>query len=331
MANLASHHLRARFRISGSQAVRRVLVTGAGGFIGRHCLPILLAKGYDVQALSRGKPAKISPGVVWHALNLLAPGAPAQIIQKVKPDCLLHLAWYAVPGKFWDAPENIDWVRASGELLSAFAANNGTRAVAAGSCAEYQLNAGECIEEKTPLNPATLYGTCKNEFAQRLDSLSRETGFSSAWGRIFFLYGPHEPRSRLVAYVVQSLLRAEPALCSDGKQILDFLHVEDVASAFVALLESEIRGPVNIASGRPLSVKDLLQEISVQLGRPDLIRLGAREATSNVSHVWANVGRLSNEVSWKPRYDLQSGIRQTIEWCRSSTRSQTLDPTEQAK
>ena len=309
----------------------RVLLTGASGFVGRHCLPLLAAKGYDVHALSHHQPAKSPSGVSWHVADLLAPSAPAEIIRKVKPNLLLHLAWYAVPRKFWEAPENINWARASSELLSEFAANNGKRAVAAGSCAEYELNAGECTENITPIHPATLYGNCKNEFAQRLHSLSRETGISSAWGRIFFLYGPHEPPSRLVAYVVQSLLRAEPALCSDGKQILDFLHVEDVASAFVALLESKIQGPVNIASGRPLTVKDLLQEIAVQLGRPDLIHLGARESTSNVSRVWANVQRLTNEVGWEPRYDLQSGIRQTIEWWRISSSAHRLDPTRKVK
>src|SRR6202790_4494362 len=106
------------------------------------------------------------------------------------------------------------------------------------------------MENSTPLLPTTLYGTSKHALERMLHSSSQQMGFSSAWGRIFFLYGPHEEPSRLVAYVVQSLLRAEPALCSDGNQVLDFVHVEDVASAFVALLESKVEGPVNIASGR---------------------------------------------------------------------------------
>jgi nucleoside-diphosphate-sugar epimerase len=300
-----------------------VLVTGASGFIGRHCVPILAEKGYTVHALTSGTSSGSAvPGVCWHRANLLEPGTAASMVQRLRPDYLLHLAWYAEPGKFWEARENLDWVRASLELTAAFAANKGKRMAAAGSCAEYAANSGECVEKETPAIPATLYGTCKHAFGQMLGAFSRPAGFSSAWGRIFFLYGPHEHPSRLVAYVIRSLLRDEPALCSDGTQTLDFLHVEDAASAFVALLESEAQGPVNIASGRPVLLKDLLREIGTQTGRPELIRFGARPASSQVARLWANAKRLTGETGWKPRYDLADGIRQTIEWTRDAAEMQ---------
>jgi nucleoside-diphosphate-sugar epimerase len=311
--------------------MKKVLVTGASGFIGRQCVPLLVSKGYEVHALSRRQPSETHPNVTWHGIDLIRPGCAAELIGQVRPDCVLHLAWCAVPGKFWEARENLDWVRASIELLCAFADNGGKRIVAAGTCAEYDSSAGECVENVTSLVPTTLYGTCKHALERMLHSSSRQTGVSSAWGRLFFLYGPHEHPSRLVAYVVGSLLRGEPALCSEGWQILDFLHVEDAASAFVALLESGIQGPVNIGSGHPIAVRDVLEEIGRQMGRLDLIRLGARAARSEPERYWANTQRLVNEVAWAPRYTLASGIEQTIEWWRSAVAVPVRDSARQAK
>jgi nucleoside-diphosphate-sugar epimerase len=301
--------------------MKRVLITGASGFIGRHCLPLLVAKGYEVHALSRRRlPAMALPGVFWHEFDLLGPGCAAKLFSEVRPECLLHLAWHAVPGKFWEARENIEWVRASLEVLCAFADNGGERMVAAGSCAEYDSSAGECKEATTPLLPATLYGVSKHALEMILHASSRQTSLSSAWGRIFFLYGPYEHPSRLVAYVVQSLLGGKPALCSEGRQVMDFMHVEDVASAFVALLESAVQGPVNIGSGNPVAVRDVLREIGQQLGRLELIRFGARSSKLEPYRFWANTQRLTNEVNWTPHYDLTRGIKQTIAWWRSSMR-----------
>lgn len=299
--------------------MKKVLLTGARGFIGRQCVPLLVSRGYEVHALSRRRLAETAdPNVIWHEIDLLTPGCAADLIEQVRPDCILHLAWYAEPGKFWEARENVDWVRASLELLCAFADTGGKRIIVAGSCAEYDCNAGECMENETPLLPTTLYGKSKLAFERILDSSSRHSRLSSAWGRFFFLYGPHEHPSRLVAYVVRSLLRGEPALCSEGRQTLDFLHVQDAASAFIALLESEVEGPVNIGSGHPISVRDVLQEIGRQLGRAELIRFGARSASSETGRFWANTQRLVDGTGWAPRYSLPSGIEQTIQWWRSA-------------
>lgn len=295
--------------------MKKILVTGASGFIGRHCLS-WLAAGYEVHGLSRRKPTSIGPEKIkWHETDLLTPGSASELVRQIKPDCLLHLAWYTSPRKFWEAPENKDWVRASRELLTAFAEYGGKRAVIAGTCAEYDWEGGECREDSTPLRPASLYGSSKMELHNILASLS---GLSFGWARIFYVYGPWEDPSRLVAYVTRSLLQGRPAICSDPHHARDFLHVEDVASALVALLSSSVEGAVNIGSGEQATIGDLLSKIGYYLGRPHLLQFDGGRSAGGPPAFWANTDRLKNEVGWTPRYDLNQGLEQTIEWWRSS-------------
>ncbi len=298
--------------------MRKVLLTGATGFIGRHCLPMLLARGYEVHAVTSREPGEAAQHVHWHKVDLVGPGKASELLARVSPDYLLHFAWYAVPRKYWESLENLRWVQTSLELLGAFAAQAGKRVVMAGSCAEYDWRDGECSEDNTPLLPATLYGTCKHSLQMMLQSVSHQTGLSSAWGRIFYLYGPHEYPTRLVSSVIRALLRGEPAPCSDGCQVRDFLYVEDVASAFVALLESEVQGPVNIASGIPVPVKSVVARIGEKIGRPDLIRLGALAPKHAPPRLVATTQRLRDEVGWRAQYDLDTGLDRTIDWWRNN-------------
>ncbi len=206
--------------------MKTVLVTGGSGFIGRHALPLLTERGFAVHAAARHPPkGRAASGVTWHACDLLAPGVPGEIVERARPDYLLLFAWHAVPGEYWTAPSNVDWVRANLELVTAFRSAGGRRAVFSGTCAEYQRDAGCCKEDATAMQPDTLYGRCKYEAETRLAEMGRQMGLSFACGRIFFLYGPHEHPSRVIPYVVQSLLKGEPALCSSGEQVLDFSYV----------------------------------------------------------------------------------------------------------
>jgi nucleoside-diphosphate-sugar epimerase len=294
---------------------KKVLLTGASGFIGRHAIAPLLARGYEVHAISSRAPKDDGDGVVWHRTDLLEPGGAQTVLAQVRPTHLLHLAWYVVPGKLITAPENFAWVTASMDLLKRFADQGGKRVSVCGSGYEYDWSYGYCSEKLTPAVPNTVYGSCKQALNLLVQSFASQAGLSAAWGRVFFLYGPHEHPDRLVSSVIRSLLRKEPARCSHGRQIRDYLHVQDVADGLVALLDSSLEGPVNVSSGEATTLREIVLTIGRLMERPDLIALGAIPARANDTPlVVGDNTRATAETGWTPRHDLDSGLRQTIDW-----------------
>ena len=302
-----------------------VLLTGGNGFIGRHCIPKLLDRGYDVCAVS--SQARRASDVDWRQVDLLDAGAMRAVIASVRPTHLLHMAWVTTPGAYWTSNENLQWLAASLQLLEEFRHAGGARVVAAGTCAEYDWSSGVCSEATTPLRPATLYGTCKHALQEVLQAFGRQNGLSSAWGRVFFTYGPHEHPARLVPSVVGRLLTGTPVPCTDGRQRRDFLFVEDVADAFVCLLASKVSGAVNIASGIPVTVHDLVRGIASRLDGEALLRFGARPAApGDPDTLSADVTRLRDELGWTPQYSLGRGLDVTIDWWRQQVASGLISP-----
>lgn len=297
--------------------MRRVLVTGASGFVGRPALGALAARGFDVHAVARGAPDDATPGITWHAADLLDAARRRSVLDAVGASHLLHLAWYAEPGAFWSARENAAWVAATVALVDEFALAGGRRATLAGTCAEYDWTAPGPLAEDAPLAPATYYGTCKDATRRVVEGLAAAAGLSLAWGRIFFVFGPGEDARRLVAGVARALVAGERAATSAGAQRRDFLHVDDVAGAFAALLDSPVEGAVNIASGEAASVRAVAEALAQAAGRPDLLDVGAvPRRAGEPEEIVADVSRLRDEVGFRPRRSLRDGLADTVRWWR---------------
>jgi nucleoside-diphosphate-sugar epimerase len=297
----------------------RLLITGATGFIGEPCARAA-AGAFEVHTTARGENGRVYPGrsQYSHSCDLLDARATERLIESVRPTHLLHLAWIATPGVYWTSPENHRWVEASKRLLLAFARCGGQRAVVTGTCAEYDWTAaGVCREHDTPTRPHTTYGRCKLELGKWADTFGRARGVGVAWARLFWLYGPREHPARLVPSVTRALLAGVPAACSAGAQERDFLHVDDVADALVTLTRSDLTGPVNIGSGEPVAVRDVIAQVADACGRPELVRLGERPTPANEPPLLvADTTRLRNELGWRPRIDPARGLRETVGWWR---------------
>ena len=293
----------------------RVLVTGAGGFVGRHCLSALVERGVPVHAVGRSGLFEKLPGIVGHRADLLAsPLAMEGILRHVRPTHLLHLAWVTDHGSFWHLPANADWLAASLRLVQQFLHHGGRRVVTVGSAAEYVASGAPCHEQSTICAPATLYGACKHALNLGTSRLVGENA-THAHARLFQVFGPGEDSRRLVPAVLHHLRGGTPLPCTAGEQLRDFVFVEHVAQALVALVLGKVVGAVNIASGKPTTVRNFATRLATVAGADaKLLQFGALPTPAHEQPVLtARVERLRNELLISETAAVEYGIRKTVE------------------
>lgn len=287
----------------------RIAVTGGTGFIGRHVLQALVENGYDdILAVGRTPPSGISRVTFVHC-DLLTEEAH-DWISTYRPSHLLHLAWYAEHGKFWDSPLNRQWHDATARLARAFFARGGRHVVVTGSCAEYDWSGEDyCIEGVTPLNPATLYGLEKKRAWQAVQEVCQEHSASLAWGRVFFPFGPGEANQRLLPSVVDALLGQRPHFAINTGHTRDLLPVHAIADALVHLLNSQIEGVFNICSGVPTRLERMIKTLADALDRDSgpLLALGIEHG--NGPHFLVGDNRALLGTGWQPRFDLENSLK----------------------
>ncbi len=291
----------------------RILVTGASGFVGRHAVNALIEAGAEVHAVARDV---LPIDCEWHSLDLLDPENAAGIARRVKPDAVLHLAWCVDHGVFWTDPANADWVAAS-LILARSAMEHGCRHfTGVGTCFEYDWpSTGDCDERTTPLTGHTLYDIAKSSARAVLDALFASQGLGFAWARLFFLYGPDEDPRRLVASVARALVRGEAARCSQGLAVRDFMDVRDCGAALAAITLSGATDTINVGAGHGARVAEVASMLGQLAGRPDLIKLGALpDRADEPVRIVADTRRLSNEVGFKPKFDLDTGLRDALDY-----------------
>lgn len=300
----------------------RTLLTGASGFVGAAVLRGLVAQGRTVGVLLResSDTRRIAPlldrvTVIRGSLGDLEPARNA--IAAFAPDAVAHLAWQGVKGADRNSAVQPDNVAASLELYRIARAAGMRRFVGLGSQAEY----GPCqarIGEDTPTRPTTVYGAAKLATFWLIDRLAAAEGVSFGWIRLFSSYGPDDDPSWMIPGLVLSLLdRKRPALTA-GEQRWDYIHVDDVASAVIALLDSEATGAFNCGSGQARPLREVVTTLR-DLVDPSL-PLGFGEVPyrpDQVMHLEADVRRLADATGWRPAVPLEQGLAEVVAWYRT--------------
>lgn len=259
----------------------RVLVTGASGFVGRQIMRAL--SKFDVElvpVIRKGKEATVTtlPNVkrMITTPDLFAETEEWWQEQCREIDLVIHAAWYAEPGKYLQASQNIDCLMGSLSLAKGAAKSGVKRFLGIGTCFEYDLTLG-VLSVDTPLKPLTPYAAAKAALYFSLSQWLPTQSMQFVWCRLFYLYGEGEDTRRLVPYIRNQLEKGNPAELTSGKQVRDFLDVAEAGEMISNVALGEQTGVVNICSGVPITVKQLAEQIANEYGRQDLLMFGMRQ------------------------------------------------------
>ena len=296
--------------------MKTILVTGGTGKIGELILKNIDKNKFNIHLITR-KNISVKE-ISTHNCNLLNEGTCQKLISEIKPTHLLHLAWITAHNNFWNSEENIIWENNSKILLREFAENGGEKAIIAGTCAEYDWNEKSYIEGETDLNPHSLYGKSKNSLFKYTKKLSEKYDMKYSWGRIFFLYSNHDNPNKLIPYVIKNLFEKKiPEIKSNCNLIRDYIHVEDIASIFLLLLNSDFEGPINIGTGKGLSIKEIINKIAIKLNFKSIYELNKKLNYTNeikYPYVAADISKLKNQLKWVEPKDFDTRLEELINY-----------------
>jgi nucleoside-diphosphate-sugar epimerase len=286
---------------------KKVFLTGCTGEIGSRLTLCLLALGYEVFGVRGSKECKIvSPRHTCRRLDLLDPLIELGL-EGIVPDILVHTAWFTTPKEFWESDCNIEWIEASKRIISAYVQSGGKYLVVTGSCAEYSWNTTELLSENSLESPASMYGRAKLELLNWI----RGIDIPFLWTRTFFQFGMNEPEGRLIPEVIDSLLNEDQFVVKRGKDIRDYVYVEDVSKILALLISDGIIGILNIGSGVEVEVGVITLEVSDIIGRRDLLRFEKSETQK--SYVVSNPEKLYSMIGLFPWTPLKSALIASIE------------------
>lgn len=265
---------------NGGIVRRKVLLTGATGFVGMQVLKALQADSADITLVVRSgwrNIIKNQEGVTaffeTEDIFLESPERWATMCHGI--DIIIHLAWYAEPGKYLLSDKNIDCLTGSLNLAKGAIIAGVRRFIGVGTCFEYDLTS--CmLSTDTLLNPTTPYAAAKAATYLTLSQWLPQKGIEFAWCRLFYLYGEGEDDRRLAPYIRSKLEGNQLAELTSGDQIRDFLDVSKAGHMIVKVAFDSVQGALNICSGVPITVRQFAEEIADEYGKREFLKFGIR-------------------------------------------------------
>jgi nucleoside-diphosphate-sugar epimerase len=286
-----------------------VLVTGASGFIGRALVRRLAADGHPPVCTSRQPVEDLVEGARWIPGDLTDPAFVTRLVAEVRPSVVYHLA-SAVTGS-----RSLDIVRPT--LASNLSAGVNVLQAATEVACDRVILIGSGDEPADGAAPCSPYAAAKwamGGYARMFRSLYR-TPVTTA--RTFMVYGPDQPdRSKLVPYTITSLLRGEAPELTSGQRLVDWVYVDDVIDALLAVAEAPeaVGRALDVGSGRLHSVRHVVETIAGIVGAGVTPRFGGVPDRQAETESVADVAETTRVCGWAPATDLDEGLKRTVAW-----------------
>jgi GDP-4-dehydro-6-deoxy-D-mannose reductase len=304
----------------------RILVTGAGGFVGRYLVPNLTSAGHEVVAGSH-RPFRTESGVQAEVFDILDDAAVKKIAEEHEPEGVVHLAAQASVPRSWDSPEETYRTNIIGvsNLLESLKDRPQTRVLLVGSAQEYgSADLGRPLLETDPLRPESPYAVSK--VAQELVGLLfyRSFGLTVIVARPFNHTGPGQSKEYAVGSFCSQIVEVETKKrdrieVGNLEPRRDFLDVRDVVEAYRLLLEAGAPSEVyNVASGEGVRVGDLLKILLNAAGLSSSIVVeDPTRRPGDPGSLVGDVAKIRSAVGWQPKVSLEKSLVDTLNWYRS--------------
>jgi UDP-glucose 4-epimerase len=318
----------------------KILVVGGAGYIGSHCVKMLLKSTHQpvvVDNLVYGHKAALKEGVPFYNENLGNKEAIKKILKEESIDAVMHFAAYAYVGESVENPLKyyLNNVVATLHLLEAMLEVGVKKFVFSSTCATYGNPKTLPIKEDAPQHPINPYGQTKLDVENALKALAFSDGLSFAALRYFNAAGAaidgsigedHSPETHLIPVIFETLLGKRDHICifgtdyptPDGTCLRDYIHVDDLARAHIRALEKlEPSGKqlfINLGTGKPYSVREIIKTIEAVTGKTVLVKEAPRRA-GDPPALYADPSLAQKTLGWKPECsDIETIVRTAWTW-----------------
>ena len=312
------------FRMSNSTrddlVGKRVLVAGAGGFLGRHLVRRLVHAGANVFALSRKVPAISEDGVRWLQADLAELGLAKSVLGQARPEIVFQLCGHPNGGRDITLvlPTLKSDLLTTVNLLLAAAENPLKRFVTTASLEEPE-------HDEAPTCPYAVAKMANGSYTRLFQLLY---GVPAVILRPFMTYGPGQPPTKVISYLIKALIQGDSPQLSSGDRLVDWIYVDDVIDGFLAATTADgAEGhTIDLGTGHLVSIRDVadkLTRLTRSVGRPVLGALEdrpferIRRADTSVAHL---------RLGWQAKVSLDDGLKLTVDWWRKKLAMETLQP-----